>query len=363
MQQDNIKIIKKINKIKKTTRDRNIRIKLELFILALKLDNVSEACSRRGFSRSFYYKWWKRFKRSKFKLKSLHEKSRKPKRSPNKTTKHFENKILDLNSMGYGSRMIQAKLKRDGKDIAQSTINHILNGRKKPCKRRAKALKAHRKRYELPIPGQRVQIDVKYVPKLLNGERMYCFNAIDESTRYKFARIYSTLSEATTEIFLSEMCEKMPFPIKEIQTDNGFEFTNRFHSNKGSWKHMVEHWCELNNVSHRLIPPGAKELNGKVERSHRIDEQYFYWRCSDKCLSTLNEQLDEWCRYYNNKRPHGGLSFLTPHEKLIERGASLETEKVDSELTFFKKLFLRDWKVFYLKVYKPIDYKKFKMAA
>ncbi len=125
MQQDNIKIIKKINKIKKTTRDRNLRIKLELFILALKLDNVSEACSRRGFSRSFYYKWWKRFKKSKFKLSSLKEKSRRPKRSPNKTTKHFENKILDLNSMGYGSRMIQAKLKRDGKDIAQSTINHI----------------------------------------------------------------------------------------------------------------------------------------------------------------------------------------------------------------------------------------------
>ncbi len=68
---------------------------------------------------------------------------------------------------------------------------------------------------------------------------MYCFNAIDESTRYKFARIYSTLSEATTEIFLSEMCEKMPFPIKEIQTDNGFEFTNRFHSNKGNWKQWL----------------------------------------------------------------------------------------------------------------------------
>ena len=134
LKKDNTKIIKKIKKLKGKTRDKNIRIKLELFILALKLDNISEACARRGLGRSFYYKWWNRFCKSRFKLESLNEKSRKPRKSPNKIKRAKEVEILELGAQGNGSRMIKAILDRKGKGHSTSTINHVLNDRKKPIK-------------------------------------------------------------------------------------------------------------------------------------------------------------------------------------------------------------------------------------
>jgi len=70
-------LYRKISKLKRSPRSRDVRIKLELFLLAIKLDCVSEARARRGFSRRFYYKWWNRLKNSGFKLPSLEEKSKR----------------------------------------------------------------------------------------------------------------------------------------------------------------------------------------------------------------------------------------------------------------------------------------------
>ena len=93
---------KKLKELKRKTRDRNIKIKINLFLLAIRLKNVREACERRGFSRTFYYKWWNRLKKSNFKLEALDEKSRRPKRSPNKIKRCYEEWILQLGKYGEG---------------------------------------------------------------------------------------------------------------------------------------------------------------------------------------------------------------------------------------------------------------------
>src|SRR6478609_6663767 len=186
-------------------RDRDVRIKLELFLLALKLQNVSEACARRGFSRRFYYRWWRRFKRSKYELESLIEKSRRPKRSPRKIHTALESQILWLSRKQFGARMIEALLARAGKKVSRSTICHVLRQRKhKPLKRRER-LKTHRKRYELPIPGQRLQVDVKYVPYLVEGKKAYVYVAIDECTRWRFMEAFDQINEGTTVVFLDRL--------------------------------------------------------------------------------------------------------------------------------------------------------------
>ena len=362
MNETNIKIIKKIQKRKQKTRDRGIRIKLELFILAHKLGNVSEACSRRGFSRTFYYKWWNRFKK-RFELKSLEEKSRRPRKSPRKYTSKQELEIKEMQSKGYGARIIQGIFKRSNRKISTATINHIFNNRKKPKPTRQSKLKGHRKRYELPIPGQRVQLDVKYVPNLIRGKRAYNYVAVDECTRLRFSFAYMGIGEEYTFDFLDKMKDYFPFPIDCIQTDNGFEFTNRFNPFKESWDHAMEVWCKQNQIKHKMIPPGVKELNGKVERSHRIDEQYFYWRAPDKSIEGFNMALSEWQECYNLERPHGGLDYLTPIEKLRERMTALKTEIVDDRLKLVKRRFLLESPVMYLKKYSPTKYQKLKFAA
>jgi transposase InsO family protein len=337
------KVIKKIQRIKRNIRrETDIRAKLELFILVLRLGNVSEACARRGFSRTFYYKWWKRFKRSNYKVNSVRETSRKPKKNPNRTKPRLNQKILHYSRWGYGAPMITAILQRKGIKIAESTVSHILRGRKKKIKLKKSKVKAHNKRYELPIPGLRMQLDVKYVPEKINGNRIYNYVIIDECSRWRFAKAYPEINHSMTIDFLNELMKLCPFPINCIQTDNGFEFTFRLHPSTNKPKHPMDEWCEQRGIRHRCIPPGEKELNGKVERSHRIDEQYFYWRAPTKSIEAFNQAQDRWLYTYNENRMHGGLGFITPMEKLAERW--LELEKIsylDKDLEKIKLSFLK----------------------
>jgi len=97
-----------------------------------------------------------------------------------------------------------------------------------------------------------------------------------------------------------------------IQTDNGAEFQSRFH-----W-HL-----EALDIRHVYIRPRTPHLNGKVERSHRVDAQEFY-QLLDKDgitddIHLFNEKLREWEDYYNYHRPHGALDGQTPYERLVAK--------------------------------------------
>ncbi|WP_049785228.1 integrase core domain-containing protein [Mycobacterium marinum] len=92
------------------------------------------------------------------------------------------------------------------------------------------------------------------------------------------------------------------------QTDNGAEFQSAFH-----W-HVLDQ-----GINHIYIKPRTPRLNGKVERSHRIDAEEFY-RLLDGVIiddvNIFNAKLKEWQDYYNYHRPHGGLNGQTPYERL-----------------------------------------------
>ena len=342
MEDSNSAVLKRLQELKTQTRSHDIKLKLNLFIKALKLGNASEACSRMGMGRTFYYKWWKRLKDSDFNLESLNELSRRPKLSPNQTSKELEDKILDLKILSHGALMIHGVLLRENIKISVQTISYILNERKEVPRKERKRLNPHNKRYELPIPGQRLQMDVKYVPHKVEGKKAYTYVAVDECTRWRFVYTFDSLDQGTTVKFLDMLKEACPFPITCIQTDNGFEFTYRLTPHMKEYVHMMDEWCLGHNIIHRCIPPGVKELNGKVERSHRIDEQYFYWKAPDKCLKTFNEKQQEWMRYYNEERPHYGIGFLTPVEKLQERLLNLGQEVLPKEIEWIKNQFMME---------------------
>lgn len=325
------RIYQKLKSQARGCRDRSVRQKLELILLSWKLENVTEACARRGYSRKFYYKWLGRLKRAGWKLQALEEYSRRPRRSPKKTPDELEAKIHWYRKRQYGSRMIEAMLGRTRQKLSRSVICHILNGRKKGKRRRIQPLNPHHRRYELVIPGERIQLDVKYVPELVSGKRAYNYVAIDECSRFRFAWAYDALNEQCTYDFLDRLKRHCPFPVHTIQTDNGFEFTYSLNPQIKAQgpddrrEHLMDRWCRENGITHRLIPPGAKELNGKVERSHRIDEQYFYWQAPTDDLAHFNAKLTLWLEFYNRHRLHGGLGYCTPWEKIYERLQALRT--------------------------------------
>ena len=76
------RIRKKLMHQLRRSRDRDVRLKAELILCALKLGNATLACKRLGFGRSFYHKWWARLVKGKFRLRALRDKSRRPKRPP-----------------------------------------------------------------------------------------------------------------------------------------------------------------------------------------------------------------------------------------------------------------------------------------
>jgi transposase InsO family protein len=338
------KLYRKLKEKSRSCRDREIRQKLELILLGMKLGDVSEACSRRGYSRKFYYKWLGRLRGAQWNLEALRERSRRPRRSPGQIPKETEKRVRFYQRAHHGARMTKAMMAREGTKISTTTICHVFNRRRKAGKKKKKGLNPHRKRYELLVPGQRLQLDVKYVPEFVDGKRAYNYVAIDECTRWRFAHAYSELNQVMTYDFLERLRQTCPFPIHTIQTDNGFEFTFKLVPNAQDKEHLMDTWCGKNGICHRLIPPGAKELNGKVERSHRIDEQYFYHRAPTDTLENLNRHQTRWLEFYNTKRLHGGLGYQTPNEKLLERLQALKNENAnfDSELEAIRLKFMRE---------------------
>ena len=72
-------------------------------------------------------------------------------------------------------------------------------------------------------PGQKVQVDVKYVLSycVLNGRKYYQYTAVDECTRWTYRELYDEHSTYSSACFLADLVKNCPFPIREIQTDNG----------------------------------------------------------------------------------------------------------------------------------------------
>ncbi|HEX2404209.1 MAG TPA: IS481 family transposase, partial [Acidimicrobiia bacterium] len=67
------------------------------------------------------------------------------------------------------------------------------------------------KRYEKPLPGHRVQIDVKFIAPLQGSRRKhYQFTAIDDCTRIRVLRIYDRLNQTTAIRFVDYVLEKLP---------------------------------------------------------------------------------------------------------------------------------------------------------
>ena len=125
------------------------------------------------------------------------------------------------------------------------------------------------------------------------------------------AHLSSQLNQKTAIQFTDYVLEKLPFVVQVIQTDNGSEFGSSFHY------HLLD-----KGVGHKYIKPRTPRLNGKVERSHRIDAEEFY-RLLDGAViddaKVFNHKLQEWEDYYNYDRPHGGLGGQTPYERLKQK--------------------------------------------
>ena len=184
-----------------------------------------------------------------------------------------------------------------------------------PASQRYKRLDKRWKRYEKQLPGHQVQIDVKFIEPLITaGPPQEATTSSPRSTTapgLRVLRIYPRYDQKTAIQFLDYVLERLPFRVEQIQTDNGAEFQSSFHC------HVLDR-----GIGHVYIKPRTPRLNGKVERSHRIDAEEFYRLLDGAVIDDtkfFNDKLQEWEDYYNYHRPHGGLGGQTPYERLRQK--------------------------------------------
>ena len=169
---------------------------------------------------------------------------------------------------------------------------------------------------QMTYPGQRVQVDVKVVPLRCIAEpelRLFQYTAIDEFTRLRFLAAYPEQSTYSSADFLRKLFKwyaRRGIRVECVQTDNGFEFTNRFSNSKRDLPTLFEKTAGDLGIRYRLIRPYTPRHNGKVERSRREDQKRFYSCHSVFSLNDFAKQLAVHNRRSNNfpMRPPGWLS-------------------------------------------------------
>jgi|SRR5687768_15092525 len=277
--------------------------------------NVAATCRYYGISRQCFYKWKRRY--DELGEDGLRDGSSAPLHSPNQTKAEIVGKIIYLRSnYHFGPQKISMYLRRyHDIEISPSGVWRILKRldmSRLPASQRYKRHKDRWKRYEKALPGHRVQVDVKFIEPIGGSRKKhYQFTAIDDCTRIRVLRIYDRNNQKTAIQFLDYVLEKLPFGVEVVQTDNGAEFQGAFH-----W-HVLDR-----GIGHVYIRPATPRLNGKVERSHRIDAEEFYRMLDGLVIDDtqlFNDKLQEWEHFYNFSRPHGGLNGQTPYERLRQK--------------------------------------------
>ena len=283
---------------------------------------VSQASRKYNKSRSDIYFWRARWNGT---PESLACRSRRPHSHPNQHTEAEMKLIRDMRRRNPNLGMVELwyRLRQRGYTRRPESLFRVM---KKlglfPPKETKPACKP--KPYQqMTYPGQRVQVDVKVVPRrcITDPElRLYQYTAIDEFTRLRFLAAYpeqSTFSSADFLKKLSKWYARRGIRVECVQTDNGFEFTNRFSNSKRDLPTLFETTAAHLGIRPKLIRPYTPRHNGKVERSHREDQKHFYSCRSFYSLDDFARQLAVHNRRSNNF-PMRPLSWLSPNKFTVQ---------------------------------------------
>lgn len=251
----------------------------------------------------------------------LNPKSTRPKSNPKETPIHLKEKVLDLRKQTkLCAQKLHWRLEKEGIQIHERTIGKILKADNLVRKYRVKKVKYKYIKATLS-PGELIEIDVKYVPGRIKGQRYFQYTAIDCASRWRHLEVFDEQTSFHSIKFLEIVMQKFKYDIQAIKTDNGAIFTNYYlGTNKRSdifvkTLHALDEFCRQKNIKHFLIDPGKPAQNGKVERSHREDQEKFYEQHKFKSFKDLQKKLKIWNEYYNNLE-HCSLNGKTPMEML-----------------------------------------------
>ena len=281
---------------------------------------VTKAAIKYNVNRQYIYRWKRRYNGD---IQSLANKSHRPHHHPNQHTEAELQKIKNFRrrNPNTGLVVLWVKLRRSGYTRSITGLYRVLR------RQGQMAVKLPNPKYipkpyeKMRFPGERVQIDVKFVPESCivgdaAGEKFYQYTAIDEFSRWRYLEAFQEHSTYSSAQFLEHLIKAAPFKILCVQTDNGTEFTKRLLPGDNG-PSLFETRLEQADIRHKLIRPYTPRHNGKVERSHRKDNEYFYASHKFYSFEDFKNQLAVRCRNYN-RFPIRPLGWLSPIEYLAK---------------------------------------------
>lgn len=254
---------------------------------------------------------------------SLEPRSTRPKTNPKETPIHLKETVIALRKQKKVCALkLKWKLAKQGVHLHERTIGKIIKAEGLVKKYRVKKVK-YKYIKALLQPGELIEIDVKYVPGPITGRQYFQYTAIDCASRWRYLAVYDNQTNEHSILFLKEVIAKFEYQIKAIKTDNGSIFTNYYLGmNKRSDMtvktiHALDLFCVSKSIVHYLIDPGKPAQNGKVERSHREDQEKFYDANTFAAFADLQKKIRRWNIEYNDLE-HCGLQGKTPNEFLAD---------------------------------------------
>ena len=285
-----------------------------------KENGVRRASRKYNKGRSYIYFWLKRWDGT---VESLACQSRRPHHHPNEHSDAELKLIKDMHRRNprLGMTELWYRLRKRGYTRRPESLFRVMRRlgmfpQPKPKK------KYIPKPYEqMQYAGQRIQIDVKVVPRACIADsqlRLFQYTAIDEFSRLRFLAAYDEQSTYSSADFLKKAVafyKRRGIVIECVQTDNGFEFTNRLNSKNSYALTLFEKTSLELGLRNKYIRPYTPRHNGKVERSHREDQKLFYGSHSFYSLTDFDAQLAVH-QNRTNHRPMRPLNWLSPLEFL-----------------------------------------------
>ena len=292
---------------------------------------VTKAAVRYHLNRQYIYRWRKRYDGT---LESLADRSHRPHSHPNQHTEAEIKLILNMRrrNPNAGIVVFWVKLRQRGYTRSISGLYRFLR------KHGAMAVKLPNPKYlpkpyeQMKYPGQRVQIDVKFVPQVcIVGQseptQWFQYTFLDEFSRFRYLEAFQEHNTYSSTLFLRHVVQKFPYAIECVQTDNGSEFTNRLLPRGSDKPTLFELELKRMGIRHKLIRPYTPRHNGKVERSHREDQKRFYNTHRFFSLADFGMQLAAH-QNRSNDLPMRPLGWLSPKDKLAAFFASLTVQDV-----------------------------------
>lgn len=264
--------------------------------------SARQFCSVAEVPYSTFAHWWARWQREG--NHALQDRPRRPRRSP----AALQGQVLDVirrahRQLGWGVRRLYAHLRQAGLiRCSLSSVYRVLR-RCGALLRRPRKPKPIWTRYAKASPGERAQMDLKYLP-----QGRYQLTLIDDCSRLLAATVLEARTTAAVCGALPGLLGSFPFPLRCVQTDNGSEFGLELTA-----------LLKRRGIRHTRIKPRSPHLNGKVERVQRTVQEEFWDGIGTGSLAQWERFLQDYVRFYNSRRHHSALDYSTPISYALQR--------------------------------------------